>query len=261
MQLWRFLMPSALGFTVRNGRHLLVDWARGAPAMPLRVRDFVAQHARPGDPEDVLRTMDRFATEVRFLMNIGPAKGPLVRELLARLPADARILELGAFCGYSSILLANTLGAKGRIVSIEASSDSVEGARANIEFAGLSDRIEVVHGKSTETIPTLDGSFNLVFLDHWKDLYRTDLELIERSGLINPGSLVVADNVGQLFGAHEYLEYVRSCGRYESENRTATLEYSDIPDAVEVSIFRGGSGRNPERVLNQEREAVLPLVR
>jgi len=238
MQIWRFLQPSALGFSFRVLRDTLIDRLTGAAPLPLRVRDFVAQHARRGDPEDVLRTMDRFATEVRFLMNIGPDKGPLVRELLARLPRDARILELGAFCGYSSILLADTLGDAGRIVSIEVSAAAVEGARANVEFAGLADRVEIHHGGSTETIPTLEGSFDLVFLDHWKNLYKTDLEAIEANGLLRPGSLVVADNVGPLFGATEYLDYVRTCGRYDSENRVATIEYSSIPDAVEISIYQ-----------------------
>jgi catechol O-methyltransferase len=239
MQLWRFLMPSAIGFSSRMFVYGLIDRVKGAPPMPLRVRDFVAENARQGDPEDVLKTMDRFATEVRFLMNIGPAKGPLVQELVAKLPERARVLELGAFCGYSSILLASKLGPEGRIVSVEVSAASVEGARANIAYAGLEERVEVIHGASSDVIPTLTGPFDLVFLDHWKDLYKTDLELIEQTGLLRPGSIVAADNVGPLFGAAPYLEYVRTCGRYESENRVATLEYSNIPDAVEISVFNG----------------------
>jgi len=241
MQLWRFLMPSNIGFSVRSFGPLLIDWIRRAPPLPLRVRDFVAEHARQGDPVDVLRTIDRFATEVRWLMNIGPDKGPLVRELVAKLPAEARVLELGAFCGYSAILLANTLGERGRVVSVELSPASVEGARANVAFAGLSDRVEIVHGASTKIIPTLTGPFDLVFLDHWKDIYRQDLQELERCELMRPGSIVVADNVGPLFGAEPYLEYVRSCGRYESENRPARVEYSKIPDAVEISVYRPGA--------------------
>ncbi len=239
MQIWRFLMPSTIGFSFRMFRETLFDRLTGAPPLPLRVRDFVAEHARRGDPQDVLEIMDRFATEIRFLMNIGPDKGPLVRELLARLPGNARILELGAFCGYSSILLADTLGEEGRVVSVELSGAAVEGSRANVDFAGLSDRVEIHHGSSTNTIPNLEGSFDLVFLDHWKDLYKTDLEVIEANGLLHPGSIVVADNVGPLFGATEYLDYVRNCGRYDSENRVATVEYSSVPDAVEISVFRG----------------------
>lgn len=70
-------------------------------------------------------------------------------------------------------------------------------------------------------------------------MYRSDLELLEKSGLLHPGSIVVADNVGEVFGAADYLDYVRNCGRYDSENRPATIEYTQIPDAVEISIYRG----------------------
>jgi catechol O-methyltransferase len=227
-----------LGFTLRMAWQAFADRANKDLRMPIRVRDFVEANARRGDPEGVLATMDRFATEVRFLMNIGPAKGPLIRELFAKLPANARILELGAFCGYSSILFAHNAGPDARIVSVEKSRSAVEGARANIEFAGLSSRIEIIHGPSTETIPTLEGPFDLVFLDHMKDLYLPDLQALEANGLLHPGTIVVADNVGPLFDAKPYLDYVRHCGRYDSEHKKATLEYSSVPDAVEVSIFR-----------------------
>ena len=238
MQLWRFLMPSAIGFSARMAIHGVIDRIKGAPPLPLRVRDYVSTHATRGDPASVLATMDRFATEVRFLMNVGPKKGPLVRELLAELPSEARVLELGAFCGYSSILFASSMAPEGRVVSVELSPDSVAGARANVEFAGLGDRIEIIEGRSSQIIPRLEGPFDLVFLDHWKDLYKRDLQAIEANKLLHPGSIVVADNVGESFNPTEYLEYVRTCGRYESEHLPATVEYSTLPDAVEVSVFR-----------------------
>jgi predicted O-methyltransferase YrrM len=151
MQLWRFLTPRTIGFSFRMASQVFVDRVKGAAPLPLRVRDYITENARRGDPDDVLRAMDEFATKKRFLMNIGPAKGPLVREVFSKLPSDARVLELGAFCGYSSILFASTLGPDGRIVSIEKSEAAALASRANIEFAGLSNRIEILHGGSTET--------------------------------------------------------------------------------------------------------------
>ncbi len=114
-------------------------------------------------------------------------------------------------------------------------------SRANVAYAGYADKVEVLEGSSTEVIHTLVGPFDLVFLDHWKDLYERDLRLIEERGLLRAGSIVVADNVGEIFGAAAYLDYVRSCGRYESENRPAHIEYSDLPDAVEISVYQGPS--------------------
>ena len=183
-------------------------------------------------------------------MSVGPKKGPLLSEVAAQLPANPRVLELGAYCGYSAILMAKTFGAGASIVSVEISEDAVQSSTANVEFAGLSDQVTFVHGSSTETIPTLTGHFDLVFLDHWKDLYLTDLQLIEETGLIGPGSIVVADNVGEVFGAHAYLDYVRSCDHYKTETRAATIEYSKVPDAVEIAYYRAPQSKNTNDTAN-----------
>ena len=237
MKLWRFLLPSALGFTLKIAAQAAIDKIKGAPDRTVQAARYVAQHARPGDPADVLRTLDKFATEERWLMSVGPDKGPLVEELAGRLPANARILELGAYCGYSAILIAQAFGADANVVSIEVDEDSVASARANVAHAGLSEQITFIHGPSTRMIAQLDGAFELVFLDHWKDIYKSDLQLIEQRKLLKPGSIVVADNVGKIFDPDVYLDYVRNCGHYESENRPATIEYTSMPDAVEISVY------------------------
>ena len=238
MPIRRFFRPSALGFTLRIVTQSVIDKVKGAPPRTRQAAAYVARHARPGDPDDVLRTLDTFATEERWLMSVGPEKGSLVQELVERLPADARILELGAYCGYSSILLAHAFGPAARVVSVEIDGDSVASTRANVAVAGLSDRVTVVHGRSSEIIGRLQGTFDLVFLDHWKDLYLPDLKLIEQRQLIKPGSIVVADNVGEIFQPEAYLDYVRHCGHYECENRPATIEYTAVPDAVEISVYQ-----------------------
>lgn len=238
MKYWKFLEPSMLGFTLKNAAHLVIDKATGAPPRPVRVAEYVRAHAARGDAQDVLRTIDRFAREERWLMNVGPEKGPLIEEMATRLPSQARVLELGAYCGYSSIMIAKALGPEAHVTSIEINEVCVESARANVDMAGLSDRITFLHGASTDTLATLQGRFDLVFLDHWKDLYTTDLKLMEERGLVGTGTIVVADNVGEIFSPDEYLHYVRTSERYDSEHREAQIEYTNRPDAVEISVHR-----------------------
>ena len=238
MQWWRFLHPAALGFTLKTTGQALVDKIKGAPTRPVQAAQYVALHAKPGDPEDVLRTLDRFAREERWLMSVGPEKGPLILELAQRLPANARILELGAYCGYSSIMIASAFGPQAQITSIDISPDAIATSQANANVAGLSSQMNYLQGPSTKVINSLEDPFDLVFLDHWKDLYKTDLQLIEQRGLIKPGSIVVADNVGKIFAPEPYLEYVRNCGHYDCESRQATIEYTAVPDAVEISVYR-----------------------
>ena len=222
---------------------IVVDRVKRAPPRTVRAREFVEAHAKRGDPEGVLRALDRFAREVRFLMSVGPEKGPLMAELIDPLSENARVLELGAYCGYSAILIAHRLGPGGRLVSVEKDPVAAEVARANVAYAGLTERVEIIQGASESVIPTLEGPFDLVFLDHWKELYEPDLRRLEAGALLRPGTTIVADNVGEVFGAARYLDYVRSCGRYDSENRPAMVEYSNIPDAVEISVFRGEGAR------------------
>jgi catechol O-methyltransferase len=238
MSILGFLKPKALGFTFRTVSQALVDKVKGAPPRPVQAAKYVALHAQRNNPADVLRTLDTFAEEVRWMMSIGPAKGPLINELASRLPGNARILELGAYAGYSSIMIADAFGPDATVTSIEISRQCVESSRANVEFAGLSDQITFLYGPSSEVLATLSGQFDLVFLDHWKDLYRGDLQLIEQKELIVAGSIVVADNVGDIFAPDAYLNYVRSCGKYDSEHREATIEYTNVPDAVEISVYK-----------------------
>jgi catechol O-methyltransferase len=187
----------------------------------------------------VLAALDHFGRERSFLMNVGDRKGEILDAELLRV-RPARVLEIGAFCGYSAVRMARLLrGWDGRLVSVEASRDNAEVARATVGLAGLAERVEVIAGKAADVIPTLSGPFDLVFVDHWKDLYLPDLRRIEEHGLLRPGSVVVADNVG-LFDVSDYLAHVRGSGRYESRNVASTVEYRDaLPDAVEISVFRG----------------------
>ena len=205
---------------------------------PLRVSDYVTANVEKGDAAGVLAAMDHYAREIAFLINIRPDKGGLIQEVFDRVPKNPRVLELGAFVGYSAILFAMQVGEGGSVVSLEIGEEHAEASRRNVAHAGFEDRVDIIQGDSGDSIPNLVGPFDVVFLDHWKDLYKRDLQAIETSGLLRPGSIVVADNVGESFNPTEYLEYVRTCGRYESEHLPATVEYSTLPDAVEVSVFR-----------------------
>ena len=126
-------------------------------------------------------------------------------------------------------MFANALGPKAQVTSIEINEAFVEGALANVEVAGLSDRITFLRGSSTKVLATLQGRFDLVFLDHWKHLYKTDLLLMEERGLVGPGTIIVADNVGEVFDPDEYLRYVRTSGRYDCEHRARTSNIRTLP--------------------------------
>ena len=229
---------------LRLGAHELSVAARerigGLPRRERRVLDFVRSTVAPGDPEAVLSAMDRFAREDCFLMNVGDEKGAIL-DRAVRDSGAGKALELGAFCGYSALRVARLLTAPdSELTSIELSKTRVEVASAMVEHAGLTDRVRFLQGATGDVIPTLTGPFRLVFIDHDKNRYLEDLLLIEKHDLLEPGSIVVADNVGMFAGMEAYLGHVRSSGFYASVHHPATIEYGyGIADMVEVSTWLG----------------------
>ena len=105
-----------------------------------------------------------------------------------------RILEIGTLGGCSSIWLARGAGPQGRVVTLEYEPKHAEVARANLQRAGLVDRVEVIVGAALDTLPTLNGGpFDLVFIDADKENNAEYLEWAIR--LTRPGSVIVVDNV------------------------------------------------------------------
>jgi predicted O-methyltransferase YrrM len=125
-------------------------------------------------------------------ISVSPAHGKLLW-LLARTVGAKRILEIGTLGGYSTIWLARGLAPGGRLVTLEALEKHAAVARKNLARAGLADRVEVRIGKALDTLPQLEGPFDLAFIDADKqnnpEYFRWALKLSR------PGSLIVVDNV------------------------------------------------------------------
>lgn len=228
-------LPWALAETARAA----LAWVRREPERRRAALEFARKHATRGDPESVLRSLDRFAREQRFLMNIGDEKAPLLADAVRRAGPAARVLELGSFVGYSAILMARGLAAGGRVVSVDVSATASRISAEMAELAGVADRVEFLTGRSSDVIGTLDDPFDVIFLDHWKGLYKPDLEQILERGLLRPGAVVIADNVGPIFGENPYVPWMQGRADFESTYVRCHIEYQTIEDGVLVSRWRG----------------------
>lgn len=120
---------------------------------------------------------------------VSPTQGQLLY-LLATAVKAQRILEIGTLGGYSTICLARS-GA--RVVTLEVSAEHAAVARANIARAGYGDRVEVRVGPALETLPHLQGPFDLIFIDADKETYPQ--YLTASLALSRSGAVIIADNV------------------------------------------------------------------
>jgi predicted O-methyltransferase YrrM len=105
---------------------------------------------------------------------------------------DPRVLEVGTAIGYSTLHIAEQL-TSGRITTLEYDRSRAAQARDFFERAGVAERIELVEGDANETIPKLQGPFDLLFVDAAKTEYRGYIELAEPK--LAERALLVIDNL------------------------------------------------------------------
>lgn len=117
--------------------------------------------------------------------------------LFARATRARRILEVGTLGGYSTIWLATALPDDGRLVTLELSEHHAAVARANLERAGVLDRVEVRVGPAAASMAAMleagEDLFDLCFIDADKPGYPVYLR--HALALVRPGGAIVADNV------------------------------------------------------------------
>ncbi|MEU7146393.1 class I SAM-dependent methyltransferase [Nocardia sp. NPDC046473] len=125
-------------------------------------------------------------------MQIMPEEGQFL-SLLVRLIGARSILEVGTFTGYSSLCMARSLPADGRLVTCDISEKWPQIATPYWSRAGVADRIELLIGDARSTLAALleikgPGCFDLAFIDADKagypDYYEKSLTLVRHGGLI-----------------------------------------------------------------------------
>ncbi len=104
-----------------------------------------------------------------------------------------RILEIGTFTGYSAICLAQGLQDGGQLHTIDMEEELEDMCRAYFKEAGLEDKITLHLGDAIQILPSIEGEFDLVFIDADKPNYETYFDMvIDR---VKTGGIILADNV------------------------------------------------------------------
>jgi catechol O-methyltransferase len=150
-------------------------------------------------------------------MNIGTTKGEYISGLIAANKPSVMI-ELGGYVGYSAIRFADAVRANGgkQYLSLEVNPEMAAISTILVELAGLRDFVRIMIGPSDESLVRLIrderkiSSVELVFIDHWEELYLPDLQLLEGLNVLKPGvSTLVADNMS-LSGSLDYQVWLRA---------------------------------------------------
>jgi len=153
-------------------------------------------------------------------------------------PTPKVLVELGGYIGKSAVAWGQMLrsfheeASQVKVFSMELEGDFVKIIRDFVGLAGLNGTVEVIQGKSGDSLRLLKSerrieSVDVLFLDHWKDFYLPDLRLCEELGLLRVGSVIVADNT-DFPGAPDYLKYVEAGGEGGWRYRCETLIVDEL---------------------------------
>ncbi|KAL9610003.1 MAG: hypothetical protein Q9167_005276 [Letrouitia subvulpina] len=213
-----------------------------------------------GSPQKVLDAIDEYGRTKKYLMNVGDQKGKIVCDLI-RDRKPQLMVELGSYVGYSAILFGDTMRNVGgsKYFSIDRNPEFAAVTMALVDLAGLNDIVKVIIGPSAECIKRLhtDGSFgakiDMMFIDHYKPAYTTDVKLCESLGLIGPGTVLAADNVIKP-GNPPYLEYVRS----SVEEKRKKLEQGGFEPTETASFGRRWWNQYEDRIGEEKLDIEQP---
>jgi caffeoyl-CoA O-methyltransferase len=136
------------------------------------------------------------ATQSDHVMMVGAVEGAFLN-FLVYLTRAKRVLEVGTFTGWSSIAMARALPQGGSLVTCDVNEETTAVARRYAEEAEVADRIDFRVGPGLKTLDTLDGPFDLAFIDADKESYVDYYEAILPK--LAPDGLIAADNT--LFGS------------------------------------------------------------
>jgi catechol O-methyltransferase len=218
-------------------------------ALQLAEHEYEHEYEYEHSCESVISAVNKFCMERHWMMHIGTDKAAVLQQFLTQCLAATRstpvqVVELGTYCGYSAIILGQTLQKAGRtdchIYTVEVNPQHAVVASRLVQLAKLDKLISVLLREEKSDLvndvlkPRLllgEKKIDFLFLDHDKDAYLTDLKQLERS-LLCVKSYVAADNVvfAQIHDYRNYVNGLAAKGVVETKLVEIQLEYSE-PDA------------------------------
>ena len=153
---------------------------------------YLREHSSPqGEALDWIEKQTNIHTNYPRMLS-GAVQGRLLT-MLVEISGARRILEIGTFTGYSATCLAYGLPSDGHIDTLEINDELEDLIREGWSRAGVADRITLHIGDARATLSTLEGPYDLVYMDANKREYVDYYNLF--IGLVRPGGLILADDV------------------------------------------------------------------
>ena len=120
-------------------------------------------------------------------MIVGPLEGAFLK-IMTQLVQATSVLEIGTFTGYSALCFAEALPTDGIVITCEIDDESAALARVYLMRSPVGKKIELRMGPALDTMRSLRGPFDLIFIDadkiNYVNYYQRALDLLSPQGVI-----------------------------------------------------------------------------
>ena len=155
------------------------------------IETYISEHSS-GEPALLQQiNRDTYAEVLMPRMISGHFQGRVL-SMLSHMMRPKRILEIGTFTGYSALCLAEGLREGGELITIDINEELEDRVRSYFHQASMEDTITYLIGNAVTIIPSLEGIFDLVFIDADKHNYLQYYHLVFDK--ISPGGFIMVDN-------------------------------------------------------------------
>ncbi|MBC7450545.1 MAG: class I SAM-dependent methyltransferase [Cytophagales bacterium] len=155
------------------------------------IEEYIASHSSEESPLLQQITRETYSEVLMPRMISGHFQGRVL-SMLSFMIRPKRILEIGAFTGYSALCLAEGLTEGGELITLDINEELEDRVRSYIDKAGMSEKITYLIGDAVTLIPSLEGMFDLVFIDADKHNYLQYYHLVFDK--IAEGGVIMVDN-------------------------------------------------------------------
>ena len=160
--------------------------------LPEKIDDYVVEHSQQ-EPEILKElTKETWQKVLNPRMLSGAFQGRVL-SMISKIIQPKNILEVGTYTGYSALCFAEGLQHRGKIFTIDKNEELETLQNKFFDKSGYRDQIIQFVGNALEIIPTIDETFDLVFIDADRANYINYFHLIIDK--MNPGGMILSDNV------------------------------------------------------------------
>ena len=205
--------------------------------VPSEIETYAERHSMPESAicralrEETQRTMEYSQ------MLVGPLEGAFLK-MITRLVGAKRVLEIGMFTGYSALCFAEALPDDGTVITCEVNEQSAAVARRYVAQASVGKKISIRMGPALDTMRTLTGPFDLIFIDadktNYLNYYRRSLDLLAPTGVILIDNVLWSGDVLKQPPPDESTAAIQELNRVVSADPCVTSVLVTIRDGILV---------------------------